>query len=83
MSKISDIYGMVTVGARGQVVVPNKARSEYKIKAGDRLLVMSGPPGQKKFITLIPMSNMEEMMSNLESHVTQLSRFSKKTKVKK
>ncbi|EKD50092.1 MAG: hypothetical protein ACD_62C00658G0011 [uncultured bacterium] len=80
MNKFSEIYGLVTVGERGQVVIPNKARAEYKIKAGDRLLVMSGPPGQKKFFTFIPMSQMEDMMQKLESHVSQLSQFSKKRK---
>lgn len=31
---------MVKVGDRGQVVIPKHAREVFKIKAGDRLMVM-------------------------------------------
>ncbi|MFH1587555.1 MAG: AbrB/MazE/SpoVT family DNA-binding domain-containing protein [Candidatus Diapherotrites archaeon] len=32
-------YGTVKVGERGQVVIPNEAREELNIKAGEKLLV--------------------------------------------
>lgn len=32
-------YGSVKVGERGQIVIPKKARDEFDIKAGDRLIV--------------------------------------------
>lgn len=35
--------GVVTVGERGQIVIPTNARRAGKIKAGDKLLVFSGP----------------------------------------
>lgn len=34
-------YGSTTVGERGQVVIPAEAREKLKIKAGDKLLVLS------------------------------------------
>ena len=34
------IFGIVKVGDRGQVVIPKHAREVFKIKAGDRLMVM-------------------------------------------
>lgn len=34
-------YGTVKVGERGQIVIPKKAREDYDIKPGDRLLVYS------------------------------------------
>jgi AbrB family looped-hinge helix DNA binding protein len=37
-------YGSVTVGDRGQVVIPAALRREYGISAGDRLLVFRGGP---------------------------------------
>ncbi len=37
-------YGSVTVGDRGQIVIPAALRREYAINAGDRLLVFRGGP---------------------------------------
>lgn len=33
-------FGAVTVGERGQIVIPKKAREVFKISAGDQLLVL-------------------------------------------
>lgn len=35
------IYGAVTVGERGQVVVPAEIRKSFKIKTGDKLIVFA------------------------------------------
>ncbi|MEG0549421.1 MAG: helix-turn-helix domain-containing protein [Coprobacillus sp.] len=34
------VFGMVTVGDRGQVVIPKKAREVFGISAGDNLIVL-------------------------------------------
>ena len=34
------IFGLVTVGERGQIVIPKDARDIFKIKPGDKLLVL-------------------------------------------
>ncbi len=34
------IFGMVTVGERGQIVIPKKAREIFDFQPGDRLLVL-------------------------------------------
>lgn len=36
-------YGSVTVGERGQIVVPAEARADLGIEAGDKMLVMKHP----------------------------------------
>ncbi|MBS1723502.1 MAG: AbrB/MazE/SpoVT family DNA-binding domain-containing protein [Armatimonadetes bacterium] len=36
-------YGSVTVGERGQVVIPAEARNQLGIKAGDKILIMRHP----------------------------------------
>lgn len=36
-------YGSVTVGDRGQIVIPAEARTEFDIKPGDKILVMRHP----------------------------------------
>ena len=41
-----DVFlGAVTVGERGQVVIPAEARKRFSIHPGDRLLVMAHPSG--------------------------------------
>lgn len=39
-------YGTVTVGGRGQFVIPAELRRELKIKSGDKLMVFA-KPGRK------------------------------------
>ena len=34
------VFGMVTVGERGQIVIPKKARDLFDIKPGDSLLML-------------------------------------------
>ena len=34
------IFGMVTVGERGQVVLPKKCREIFRIKPGDKIIVL-------------------------------------------
>ncbi len=47
-------YGSVTVGQRGQVVIPAEARKDFAIKPGDKLLVL-GDLAQGIAITTIPL----------------------------
>jgi len=34
------IFGMVTVGSKGQIVIPKKARTVFNIKSGDTLMLV-------------------------------------------
>lgn len=34
------IFGMVTVGQKGQIVIPKKARAVFNIKPGDSLMLV-------------------------------------------
>jgi len=44
MANNSDFYfTTVTVGKRGQIVIPVKLRKELKIESQEQLVVMSGP----------------------------------------
>jgi len=39
--KLEDLfYGTVTVGERGQIVIPAQARRDFDIETGDKLLIM-------------------------------------------
>jgi AbrB family looped-hinge helix DNA binding protein len=46
-------FGSVTVGERGQVVIPADLRKACDIEAGDRLLVLRNPMNQGFILTKI------------------------------
>ncbi len=67
-------YGAVTVGERGQLVIPAVLRKALKIKSGDQLMVFAKL--DKKVISLMSSSDFsrfleraEKMISKLESKV--------------
>lgn len=37
------VYGIVTMGERGQIVIPKEAREELEIGPKEKLLVLGGP----------------------------------------
>lgn len=51
-------YGSVTVGERGQVVVPARARRDHGIEAGDKLIVLGNSEG----IALLPVDTLMEVL---------------------
>lgn len=53
-------YGSVTVGERGQIVIPAEARAAMKIEPGDKLLVFSGPGG--RMMKLMPADKVAEFV---------------------
>ena len=52
------IWGTVTIGDRGQIVIPKSARDEFDLKGGDRLVVASDEVG----IALFPVNYFEDKM---------------------
>ncbi len=52
-------YGSVTVGERGQIVVPAQARRDHGIEAGDKLIVL----GNKEGIALMGVERLMETLS--------------------
>ena len=46
----SKVYGAVTVGERGQVVIPAKIRRHLRISPGDQLIVFARAEGPIAFI---------------------------------
>lgn len=59
-------YGAVTVGERGQIVIPAQARRDLGIEAGDKLLVL-GDPEQG-----LALAKLEMLMQNLQGSATLL-----------
>lgn len=54
-------YGSVTVGERGQIVIPAEARKRYKIETGDKLLVLAPP--HDKGIMLCKIDDIRQFMT--------------------
>ena len=52
-------FGSVTVGERGQIVIPQKARKIFKVEAGDQMLVFGD---EEQGIGLVPKSGVVELM---------------------
>ncbi len=52
-------FGSVTVGERGQIVIPQKARKIFKVEAGDQMLVFGD---EEQGIALVPKSGVVELM---------------------
>jgi len=52
------LYGTVTVGERGQIVIPKEAREHFGIKPGDKLIVAGDI---EKGIALAKASIMKEL----------------------
>ena len=54
-------YGSVTVGERGQIVIPAEARKRYHIETGDKLLILGTPT--EKGLTLCKIGALREFMN--------------------
>jgi len=68
-------YGAVTVGERGQVVIPSDARKRFGVEPGDKLLVFRHPhaPG----LVLARVDDVQALLAQLQqmadtlSHITE------------
>ena len=56
-----NIWGTVTIGERGQIVIPKAARDKFSLKAGDRLIVASDENG----VALLPAEAFERKLQEL------------------
>ncbi|MCX7916805.1 MAG: AbrB/MazE/SpoVT family DNA-binding domain-containing protein [bacterium] len=75
MSKGPKFYGKVPVGPKGQIVIPAEARKVMNIKPGDKVIIMSGPPHQKRSIHIIPEEEFNKFLEFFEKHVQNMKKF--------
>ena len=74
MKESPEVYGTVTIGQRGQVVIPVKARKALKMKEGAQLIVMSGPPGREEIISFIPVERISDFLKHFEDRLEALKK---------
>lgn len=67
-----NFFGAVTVGERGQVVIPAAARKRFRIEPGDKLLIM-GDPG-KRGLMLCKLDTMREFMNMFQETLARVER---------
>ena len=60
-----NIWGTVTIGERGQIVIPKDARKIYDIKPGDALMMLGDQRGIAMLKTEIFQSAIEQAMGGL------------------
>lgn len=65
--KGKDLWGVVTLGERGQMVIPKVARDQFGLEAGDRLVVLSDETG----IALLPAEVFETNMQTLLDRLSE------------
>lgn len=67
-------WGVATVGAKGQFVIPAEAREQLGFAEGDKLLILSAPNGQG--IMAMKQEVLEEFMqsttANMQGIINQL-----------
>ena len=63
--KGKNIWGTVTLGERGQFVIPKAARDKFDLKGGDRLIVASDENGIALFPAVFFESKMREFLDKL------------------
>lgn len=68
-------YGTVTVGERGQIVIPSEARSALGFSPGDKLLVMRHPvhPGLMIFKLEGVRAFLDEFYGHLQRAEAQIA----------
>jgi AbrB family looped-hinge helix DNA binding protein len=63
-------YGPVTVGERGQLVIPVQLRKSFNIKSGDQLMVFAKT--DKKIITLMPSKDFSQFLERAAKLISKL-----------
>lgn len=66
-------YGSVTIGERGQIVIPAEARKHYSLSPGDKLLVFRHP--QAHGMVLARLDDVETLLGELRHWVEVVSQL--------
>jgi len=71
MKEIAKFFGIVTVGERGQIVIPKEARKILNIKKGDKLIILSHGMQRRKLV-LIPADDFARFISEFEKDISSI-----------
>lgn len=62
------LFGVVTVGEKGQIVIPAKARKTFSISAGDQLIVLGD---EAQGLALLKSDNFLEMANQIREGIAK------------
>lgn len=65
------LLGTVTVGPKGQVVIPVEAREKMGLAPGDKLVALY--ISHKRSIAFVPESELEKLIEKMGSHIADLA----------
>jgi len=68
-----NFYDTVTVGERGQVVIPAKARRELGIKHKDKLIVLRAPGNMG--MVMIHTNHMSKLFERMTKHIGEIKKL--------
>jgi AbrB family looped-hinge helix DNA binding protein len=74
------LWGIATVGNKGQIVIPSDARNDISIKEGDKLLVLGKLPNGG--LMLVKADSIEAMLQHMQKDLEEMRKSTKKTKGK-
>ena len=77
--KQGEFYGTTTVGTKGQVVIPAKARTAMNLHESEKMLVFSMGGD---ILMLVKVSNLKKIASHLASRLDLLQKIIHKNNVK-
>ena len=65
-----ELAGTLTLGPKGQVVIPAEVREKMNIQPGDKLIALYLP--EKKAISFVTESAMQSIVNKMGKHVESL-----------
>ncbi len=65
-----DLVGTVTLGPKGQVVIPAEVREKMGVAPGDKLVALYLP--EKKSIGFVSEKDMQALIEKMGSHLSSL-----------
>jgi AbrB family looped-hinge helix DNA binding protein len=71
-----ELAGTVTVGPKGQVVIPSDVREKMQIRPGDKLIALYMP--EKQSVGFVSESQIQNLIDKMGASVTDLQAVLKK-----
>jgi AbrB family looped-hinge helix DNA binding protein len=71
---LPQLYGSVKVGERGQIVIPQDARTQMGLRAGDKLLALGGIPGMQA-IVLVKADAFNTLIAEITAKVSTMEKL--------
>lgn len=65
------LWGVATIGTKGQVVIPAGAREHFRLREGDKLLMMSGDG--KEALIVMKSELVEKYLFDIQDKITEIT----------